>query len=118
MKPHDYKKLKVWQEAVDLAVDTYKLLDDFPKEELYGLTAQIKRSVISIPSNIAEGAGRHTEKQFVQFLSHSNGSACELDTQLVIADRLGFMEKGTYDVFEDRINHVQRMLYNLSDRYE
>ncbi len=116
MKTHNYKKLQVWQESVDLAVDLYKVLQHFPTDEKFGITSQIKRSIVSVPSNIAEGAGRHTPKQFVQFLSNANGSACEADTQLIIANRVGFLEDEVYAEIENRLNKIQRMLYNLADK--
>lgn len=111
MKSH--KDLKVWQESMSLVEDVYKKTTLFPKEELYGLTSQIKRSVISIPSNIAEGAGRKSPKEFKRFLYIALGSASELDTQIEIAIRLGFIE---YDknIF-DKIYFVKHMLVKLID---
>lgn len=118
MKTHNYKKLQVWQESVDLAVDLYKVLQHFPADEKFGIASQIKRSIVSVPSNIAEGAGRHTSKQFVHFLSNANGSACEVDTQLIIANRVGFIEDDLYAEIENRLNKIQRMLYNLADKMD
>ncbi|WP_456369979.1 four helix bundle protein [Thermodesulfatator atlanticus] len=87
----DYKELRVWNEAMDLVVDIYKIIKNFPKEENYVLADQIRRSVISIPSNIAEGANRNTKKEFIQFLYIALGSSSELETQLLIAKRLGYV---------------------------
>jgi len=81
----DYKELKVWQEAIDLVESIYRLIQHFPKEEFFVLCNQIRRSVISIASNIAEGSNRNSDKEFVQFLYIALGSAAELETQLIIA---------------------------------
>jgi four helix bundle protein len=86
----DYKELQVWQKAMKLAEDVYKLSANFPREEMYGLTSQIRRSAISIPSNIAEGSSRAGTKEFIQFLSIARGSSAELETQLILASRLGY----------------------------
>lgn len=86
----DYKELHVWQKAMELVEEVYKLTGDFPKEEMYGLTSQIRRSAVSIPSNIAEGSSRAGTKEFIQFLSIARGSAAELETQLILSSRLGY----------------------------
>ena len=88
MKAHH--KLKVWQRSIDYVIEIYKLTEKFPKSELYGLTNQMRRSAVSIASNIAEGAGRSGKKEFKQFLSISQGSVAELETQLIISERLGY----------------------------
>ncbi|MBK5279402.1 MAG: four helix bundle protein, partial [Bacteroidia bacterium] len=91
---NNYKELKVWQKSVDLAVRIYETTKHFLREEVYGLTSQIRRSAISIPSNIAEGAGRNLKKEFNNFLAISNGSSCELETQLIIANKVDFLDVG------------------------
>lgn len=83
-----YKDLAVWQKSINFTVEIYKLTQTFPKEELYGLTSQIRRAAVSIPSNIAEGNERNSHKEFNQFLHIALGSAAELDTQLLIAKEL------------------------------
>jgi four helix bundle protein len=88
---HQYKQLTVWQNAVDLAVDIYLNTKDFPPEEKFGLTSQLRRAAVSIASNIAEGACRNTPGEFAHFLGISAGSAAEVETQLIIANRLGFV---------------------------
>ena len=93
---HNYKELKVWEKAVDFAVDVYKATDQLPSDERFGLTSQIRRSVVSVSSNIAEGAGRNTRGEFNQFLGYAYGSSCELDTQLIIADKLNFITKESF----------------------
>ena len=88
-----YRELIVWQKAIDLVEAVYRATDHFPKTEIYGLTSQIRRAAVSIPSNIAEGQGRNTTRDFLHFLSVSQGSLLEVETQITIAQRLGYMEK-------------------------
>jgi len=107
----DYKELKVWQKSIDLVKDIYILSKNFPKEELYSLTDQVKRSAISIPANIAEGSGRNTTKEFIQFLYISLGSACELETHIIIARKIGFVDE--INNYLIRINEIQKMLNGL-----
>lgn len=89
-KIRDYKELDVWQRSVNLAVSVYGILQKFPLDEHFGLADQIKRSVVSIASNIAEGAGRQGNREFIRFLSIAGGSAAELETQLIVAQKLGY----------------------------
>ena len=86
-----HRDLDVWKDGIELVVKIYEIVQKFPNEERYGLVDQIKRSAISIPSNIAEGAARNSKKEFLQFLHISLGSISELETQLIIANRLGFL---------------------------
>jgi four helix bundle protein len=88
----DFKELIVWQKAVDLVAEVYKTTKGFPKEELYGLTSQLRRCAVSVPSNIAEGQGRLTRGEFRQFLGQAKGSLCEMETQLIIAQKLGYLD--------------------------
>lgn len=110
---HNYKELKVWEKAVDFAVDVYKSTESLPPDERFGLTSQIRRSVVSVSSNIAEGAGRNTKGEFNQFLGYAYGSCCELDTQLIIANKLDFINKESFLELEAEINRIQKMLYGL-----
>lgn len=105
-----HKDLDVWKKAMDLATQVYSLTSRFPKEELYGLTAQMRRSAVSIPSNIAEGAARHSRKEFIQFLSIASGSVAELETQLVLAFRIGFLPTNTALA---KIEEIRKMLLGL-----
>jgi len=89
---HSYKELTVWQKSMDLVTVIYTLTENFPKEEMYGLTSQMRKCAVSIPSNIAEGRLRGTRKDFVQFLRIAYGSGGELDTQLEIVRRIGLMK--------------------------
>jgi four helix bundle protein len=110
---HRYKALKVWQKAIDLAVEVYRIKEKLPKEERYGLISQINRCVVSIPSNIAEGAGRNTKKDFDNFLGISLGSSFELDTQLVISNRLGYVSSDDFEKIESELEHIQNMIAKL-----
>ncbi|MBY0434854.1 MAG: four helix bundle protein [Cyclobacteriaceae bacterium] len=112
---HNLKELKIWQKAVDLATEVYRLTSEFPKEEKYGLTSQIRRSVVSISSNIAEGAGRNSDKEFAHFLGISNGSSYELQTQLLISKNLGLASINLEDVL-DQIDQIQKMNYSLQQK--
>ena len=110
---HNYKKLLVWQKAMELVIVTYKLSEKFPKDEIYQLITQIKRASISIPSNISEGSGRKTEKEFSYFLFIAHGSACELDTQLNISLRLGYISNEEYETVSKRIEEVKIMILSF-----
>lgn len=106
-----HKDLDVWQLSMDFVIDIYKLTSDFPKEEKYGLSSQIKRASVSIPSNIAEGAARKNTKEFIQFLYYSLGSAAEIETQLELAKRLDYV-KNT-DNIDKKLHSLIRMLVGL-----
>lgn len=105
-----HKDLDVWNKAMDLAVEVYSITAKFPKEELYGLTLQARRSAISVPSNIAEGAARNSKKEYVRFLYVALGSIAELETQLGLAMRIGFLRDS--EVFR-HIEDVRKMLLGL-----
>ncbi|TDQ17510.1 four helix bundle protein [Algoriphagus boseongensis] len=96
-----------------MAVEVYQLTEKLPKEEKFGLISQINRSVISIPSNIAEGAGRNTSKEFNNFLGIAQGSSFELDTQLIISNRLNFISNEDYQRLEMQLEHIQNMVAKL-----
>jgi four helix bundle protein len=103
-------KLVVWEKAVQLCTATYLLTQKFPREEVYGLTNQLRRASVSIPSNIAEGYGRGTREQYKQFLSIAFGSYMELQTQLTIAVRLGFLGSSEFEKVEGLASEVGKML--------
>jgi four helix bundle protein len=107
---HKYKELKIWKEGMLLAQMTYKVASLFPNHEQYGLTSQIKRAVVSIPSNIAEGAGRSSNKEFSHFLCIAMGSAFELETQLMLARDFDFISKAQFEEIWNQVNKVQRMI--------
>ena len=108
-----FKELKVWQKAIDLVTETYLKSKDFPKEEIYGITSQIRRSAVSIPSNIAEGCGRKTSKDFSNFLGIASGSAFEFETQLIICKNLEFISENDFMNLESEVNHIQNMIIKL-----
>jgi len=113
MKVKDYKDLKVWQLGIEIVDKVYKLTEKFPKEELYGLTLQMRKAAVSIPSNISEGFMRGHTNEFRQFLRISMGSCAELDTQLIIANRRKYITKEELDNLAEDLNHESRMLMNL-----
>jgi len=109
----NYKDLVVWQKAIALAKMVYQLTQTFPTEEKFGLVSQMRRAAVSIPSNIAEGQARHTTGEFVQFVSHAEDSAAELDTQLILAVELGFCAKKDALPAYEIIDEIRRMLNAL-----
>jgi four helix bundle protein len=113
-KPH--KKLDVWQRSMDLTVDLYAQTDRFPKEERYGLTDQLRRAAVSVPSNIAEGAARQSRKEFAHFLRIAQGSVSELDTQIELARRLGFLGADGWSQVDEQLERIDKMLSGLIRR--
>jgi len=111
MKISSHKDLIVWQVSMDLVTYIYIVTKDFPQEEKFGLTSQMRRCAISIPSNIAEGAGRHSSPEYRKFLYYSLGSCAELETQFMIATRIGFLVENP-DVFK-KLNYIKSMLAGL-----
>jgi len=111
----DHKELDVWKQSVDLVIDVYRITKDFPKEEVYGLTNQIRRSAVSIPSNIGEGAARNTEKEFIQFLYIALGSASELETQLIISQKLNYGRN--IDEIVEKLTSVKKLINGLIRHY-
>ncbi len=109
----DYKELKVWQKAMDLVVEVYKITNILPKYETYGLSDQMRRSAVSIPSNIAEGQGRHSIVEFIRFLNIARGSYSEIDTQLLICKRLGYIQESDIEKALTLSNEVGKMLSAL-----
>lgn len=112
----NFRNLIVWKRSVELATLIYKKTVEFPKSELYGLTSQIRRAAVSISSNIAEGAGRRSRKEFANFLSISYGSACELETQLIIGRNLGYINSDDFNTLFSEIDEIQKMLYSLEKK--
>lgn len=108
MKTH--KNLDVWNKAMDLAEKIYSLTIDFPQKEQFSITIQIRRSVVSIPSNIAEGAARNSNKEFIQYLYIALGSAAELETQILLSERLGFLKDKSILL---EIEDIRKMLLGL-----
>ncbi|MFC1808017.1 four helix bundle protein [Candidatus Omnitrophota bacterium] len=108
-----YKDLDVWKKSIELVKVIYKITSNFPKEEQFGLVSQMRRSAVSIPSNIAEGKTRQHKNEYIQFLYIALGSSSELNTQAIIANELNFIKSQSIDVLLDDIDHVSRMLHNL-----
>jgi four helix bundle protein len=107
----DYKDLQVWQESMDLVENVYKLVRLLPQEETYALSNQLRRAVVSIPSNIAEGQNRNTDKEFIQFLYISLGSASEVETQLLISIRLKYIQNINNEL--KQITKIRKMINGL-----
>jgi len=108
-----FRDLIVWQRAVDMTVSVYELTENFPRKEIYGLTSQLRRAAVSVASNIAEGAGRGSKKEFRQFLNTARGSNCELQTQLIIVSRLNLAVRRDIETTESMSHEVGRMLNGL-----
>jgi four helix bundle protein len=106
----NFKKLKVWQKAHQLALRVYEATRRFPREEVFCLTLQVRRSATSIPSHLAEGCGRNTAADFAKFLQVAMGSACELEYQLILARDLGYLSPELHPKFEADVSEVKRML--------
>ena len=105
----NYKELKVWQKSYRLCLDLYRITKKFPKEEGYGLTSQIRRAAVSIPSNIAEGYGRKTTADYLRFLYIAYGSICELGTQLLLSGDLNYVNQDSLKALKDGTEEVERM---------
>ena len=116
MEIHSHKDLTVWQKGIDLVIAIYELTDKFPKSELYGLTSQMRRAAISIPSNIAEGRRRGHKKEFLHFLLNAFSSGAELETQLEIAKRLPELKVLDYNNAETILNEIMRMLNVITNK--
>jgi four helix bundle protein len=110
MKPQNYKDLVVWQKGIALAKMIYRLTQSFPSAEKFGLVAQMRRAAVSVPSNLAEGQARHTTGEFVQFISHAEGSVAELDTQLILSSELRFCDRASTTPAFELIDELRRML--------
>ncbi|MGV0938308.1 four helix bundle protein [Empedobacter falsenii] len=111
-----YKNLHIWIKAMELVNFIYEVTKSFPKDEIFGLTNQIKRAAVSVPSNIAEGAGRNSNQQFIQFLSISNGSLLELETQLLIAKNQNFISDVDLKKCLELIEDIQKMNYKFQSK--
>jgi four helix bundle protein len=108
-----YRDLVVWQKAMQFVTDLYRITQEFPREELYGLTSQMRRAAISIPGNIAAGQARYSQKEFRQFLSHARGSLVEVETQLGIAVNLGYLTPSRGLVLTRQMDELGRLLNGL-----
>lgn len=111
-----YRDLLVWQQSMSLAEEVYKVTGDFPKTEIYGLTSQLRRAAVSVPSNIAEGQARNSTGEYVQFLGVSKGSLAEVETQLEIACRLGWLSPADKERLLTQADEIGRMLAGLINK--
>ena len=116
MKTSDYKELQVWHKAIDLVVEIYKISKLLPKEETYGTSDQIRRSAVSIPSNIAEGQSRNSIKEFIQFLSIARGSLAELETQLLICIKVNMLSEDNITEAQNIITEIGKMIKGLMNK--
>jgi len=114
----DYRELIVWQRAVDLVEMVYRMTAGFPKTEVYALTSQIRRAAVSIPSNVAEGQGRRTTRDFLYFLSVANGSVKEVETQVIVSERLGYLDEPKKSQLIDLTTEVGRLISGLTKSLE
>ena len=108
-----YRDLDIWKKGLEIVKDIYKITESFPKQELYGLCTQMRRSAVSIPSNIAEGFRRYHNKEYKQFLYITLGSCAELETQITIAKEINYVSKESEDALLERLDHICRMVSNL-----
>lgn len=108
-----YRDLEVWQKSMTLVAEIYKISKSFPKDEIYGITSQMRRCAISIPSNIAEGYGRNSTNEYIHFLRIASGSLCELQTQLEISKNLNYLNKNDFDKLYESSREIERMLSSL-----
>lgn len=111
----DYHQLKVWEVSHHFAVGIFRISRSFPKEELYGITSQVRRAAFSIPINIAEGCGRHTSKDFAHFLDMAMGSASEVEEELLILRDIDFLDRKTHAVQDENIKKIKMMIAKLID---
>jgi len=116
--PENYRDLIAWQKAKSLALSVYRCTRQFPRDEIYGLTSQIRRAAVSVPSNIAEGKGRRSQRELVQFLYHARGSLLELETQLSIAYNLEYLDLQVFKTLESQTKELGRILNGLINRFQ
>jgi len=116
MRPHE--NLNVWKKAVDFVVEVYKTTEHFPKEERFGLTSQIRRASVSVAANIAEGAARKSIKEFSHFLSNAQGSASEVETELLISFRLGYLSQAQLVAYQTSLDSIGKMMNGLNRRLQ
>ncbi|MDY0169713.1 MAG: four helix bundle protein [Thermoguttaceae bacterium] len=113
VKIKTFRDLLVWQKSMELVTEVYRASAEFPTHERYGLSSQVRRCAVSIPSNIAEGFGRHSTTDYIRFLTIANGSLYELQTQVEIALNLEYMERKPYDTLHEQTREVERMMSSL-----
>ena len=117
IKSSNYQDLKVWQKAIELTTEIYSIVKQLPRDEQYALSDQMRRAAVSIPSNIAEGRGRGTDKEFVHYLLMSRGSLWELSTQLVICERLHYLDQAQISGARQLITEISKMIHALANSF-
>lgn len=115
---HNYKELVIWQKARVLVKDVYELTKSFPESEKYGITSQIQRAAISIPANIAEGAGRSSDKDFLRFLDIATGSAFELETEIILCHDLSIIDEQNCNIILPKIQEIQKMIFSFKNHFK
>ncbi|MFC0877558.1 four helix bundle protein [Saccharicrinis sp. FJH2] len=110
---HNFKELKIWQKSKELVVEIYRLTQNFPSSEQFGIISQIQQAAVSIPSNIAEGSGRNSKKDFIRFLDIAKSSSFELETQIIIATDLGYINNEVSANIIKTINEIQKMIFGF-----
>jgi four helix bundle protein len=115
---HNFRRLEIWTEGISLTKDTYKLTKHFPKEERFSLTNQIQRAAVSVPSNIAEGTSRKSDKHFVTYLENALGSAYEWETQLIVSKEIGYLEQSQFDLLINKIQNLQGKITRFIEKLE
>lgn len=115
---HNFKKLKIWNESMKLVSESYKITRTFPKFETYGLSSQMNRSAVSIPSNISEGTNKSSNKHFSNYLEHSLGSTFEWETQLNVAFNEGYISEEKFEELEQKIKEIQKMISSFKSRLQ
>lgn len=113
VKVRNYRDLTVWQRAMELVKEVYFVTGEFPSSEKFGLVSQLRRAAVSMPSNVAEGQGRRSRGEFIQFLGHARGSSFEVETQLLIAAQLGFLSDERSNELQQRVDEVARLMNGL-----
>ncbi|SCD20984.1 23S rRNA-intervening sequence protein [Proteiniphilum saccharofermentans] len=112
---HNFKKLDIWNKSVEFVADIYRLVNRLPQIERFGLVTQMQRAAVSIPTNIAEGSAKSSNKDFARFLEISLGSAYELETELLVSFKLSYIEAETYEQFQQKLSELQRMINGFKD---
>jgi len=115
---HNFKKLNIWQNSVNFVTEIYRLTRTFPAKERFGLISQMERSALSIPANIAEGSAKTSNKDFARFLEISIGSSFELETELIVAKNLGYLDDEKYLYFQNKISELQKMINGFKNKLQ
>jgi four helix bundle protein len=117
-KIQSFKDLRIWNLGVEIVTDVYAATRDFPREEIYGLTSQVRRAAVSVPANIAEGFRRYSPKEHKQYLHIAMGSLAEMETELIIAQKLGLIAEEKMRVFSEKIDHLSRMITAFMKKFK